>query len=124
MSWYTLLQPFEDVNKRVSRLATNIPLIRENLSPLSFVDMPERAYVDEILGVYELNRLERLRDVFIWVYEHLAAIKQYAGQNVKKDDQARFVEVVETELMSLHEGNIARYRLRPSEFDAWNKIWK
>jgi Fic family protein len=26
-------QPFEDVNKRVARLAANIPLIRHNLSP-------------------------------------------------------------------------------------------
>lgn len=30
------LQPFIDVNKRVSRLAANIPLIRRNLAPLSF----------------------------------------------------------------------------------------
>ena len=37
------LQPFDDVNKRVSRLAANIPLIRENLSPLSFVDVPDQA---------------------------------------------------------------------------------
>ena len=51
------LQPFEDVNKRVSRLAANIPLIRHNLCPLSFVDVPERAYIDGILGVYELNRI-------------------------------------------------------------------
>ena len=35
------LQPFEDVNKRVSRLGANIPLIKHNLSPLSFIDMPE-----------------------------------------------------------------------------------
>ena len=34
------LQPFDDVNKRVSRLAANIPLIKENLSPLSFEDVP------------------------------------------------------------------------------------
>src|SRR5205085_8482401 len=49
------LQPFEDVNKRVSRLAANIPFVRENLSPLSFMDVPERAYVEGLLGVYELN---------------------------------------------------------------------
>jgi len=54
------LQPFEDVNKRVSRLASNLPLIRENLSPLSFVDVPEQAYVDGMLGVYELNRVESI----------------------------------------------------------------
>jgi len=63
------LQPFEDVNKRVSRLAANIPLIKANLSPLSFIDVPERAYVDGLLGVYELNRVDLLRDVFVWAYE-------------------------------------------------------
>ena len=63
------LQPFEDVNKRVSRLAANIPLVRSNLCPLSFIDVPERAYVDAMLGVYELIRIELLRDVFVWAYE-------------------------------------------------------
>lgn len=59
------LQPFEDVNKRVSRLAANIPLIRGNLCPLSFVDVPDRAYIDGTVAVYELNRIELLRDVFV-----------------------------------------------------------
>lgn len=63
------LQPFEDINKRVSRLAANIPLIRNNLCPLSFIDVPERAYIDAMLGVYEQNRIELLRDVFAWAYE-------------------------------------------------------
>ncbi|NYT61921.1 hypothetical protein H0A66_06240 [Alcaligenaceae bacterium] len=40
------------------------------------------------------------------------------------EDKARFIEVTETQLMSLHEGNIAPYRLRPSEFQAWQAIWK
>ena len=63
------LQPFEDVNKRTSRVAANIPLIRHNLCPLSFIDVPVRAYTDAILGVYELRRIELLRDVFVWAYE-------------------------------------------------------
>lgn len=63
------LQPFEDVNKRVSRLAANIPFIRHNLCPLSFIDVPQQAYVDALIGVYELNRIELLRDVFVWAYE-------------------------------------------------------
>jgi Fic family protein len=63
------LQPFEDVNKRVSRLAANIPLIRRNLSPLSFIDVPDRVYIDALLGVYELNRIELLRDIFLSAYE-------------------------------------------------------
>jgi hypothetical protein len=63
------LQAFEDVNKRVSRLAANIPLIRQNLCPLSFVDVPIQAYVEGLIGIYELQRTELLRDVFIWAYE-------------------------------------------------------
>jgi Fic/DOC family len=66
------LQPFEDVNKRVSRLTANIPLIRANLSPLSFVDVPERAYVLGTLCVYEGPRMELLRDIFVWAYERSA----------------------------------------------------
>jgi Fic family protein len=75
------LQPFEDVNKRVSRLAANIPFIRHNLSPLSFIDVPEQAYVEGMLGVYELTRIELLRDVFVWAYERscqqYVAVKQH-----------------------------------------------
>lgn len=71
------LQPFEDVNKRVSRLAANIPLIQHNLCPLSFIDVPQQAYVDAVLGIYELNRIELLRDVYIWAYER--SCQQYVA---------------------------------------------
>lgn len=71
------LQPFEDVNKRVSRLAANIPLIRHNLCPLSFIDVPAQAYVDAMLGVYELNDVSLLRDVFVWAYER--SCQQYVA---------------------------------------------
>lgn len=160
------LQPFDDVNKRVSRLAANISLIRHNLSPLSFVDVPERAYLDATLAVYELNRVELLRDVFVWAYQRscarYAAIRQSLGdpdlfrmkyrekigayvakvvrdsmdkraatawiaahaQEIHAVDRARFIELVETELSCLHEGNIARYRLRPAEYQVWEQTWR
>jgi hypothetical protein len=67
------LQPFIDVNKRTSRLAANIPLIRANLCPLSFVDVPESAYTEGVLAVYELREISLLRDVFAWAYERSCA---------------------------------------------------
>ncbi len=70
------LQPFEDVNKRLSRLSANIPLIRHNLRPLSFIDVPQKDYTTGLLGVYELNRVELLCDVFVWAYERSA--EQYS----------------------------------------------
>ncbi len=45
------LQPFEDVNRRVSRLVANMPFIQHNLSPLSFVDVPRDLYIQATLAV-------------------------------------------------------------------------
>lgn len=161
------LQPFEDVNKRVSRLAANISLIKNNLCPLSFVDVPQQTYVNGLLGIYELNRVELLRDVFVWAYERsclrysitrkelgnpdpfrmryrkaiteivarivrdcmdktvaIATIREYARLFIPSENQAQFVEAVERDLMSLHEGNIARHRIRPAEYETWRKTWK
>jgi hypothetical protein len=160
------LQPFEDVNKRVSRLAANIPLIHHNLCPLSFVDVPEDLYVNGLLGVYELNRIELLRDVFVWTYERSCdryqvvrhtlgepdtfrlryrkalidcvgeAIRQVGRGNaidtgevlshlakvlVPENDLAHFLKIAKEEIAALHEGNFARYRLRPGEFKDWQK---
>jgi hypothetical protein len=161
------LQPFIDVNKRVSRLGLNIPLIRGNLAPLSFIAVPDQTYTRGLLGVYELNRIELIKDVFLWAYEksssRYVAVRQtlgepdpfrlryrnalrdvvagairlpmnqkdaaayisvYAQSEVPKADRQRFIEAAETELLSLHEGNFARYGVRPSEFHAWQEVWK
>lgn len=159
------LQPFEDVNKRVSRLSANIPLIQQNLSPLSFIDVPQDLYVNGLLAVYELNRIELLRDVFIWAYprscaiyskvrhvlgepdpfrtkyhssiyeavqavvvdrlDKLGAIRaiQKRSETIPEADQGRFIEMVEKELLALHKGNIARFRIRPSQFEEWHRTW-
>jgi len=154
------------VNKRVSRLAANIPLIKGNLSPLSFEAVPRDAYTDAVLGVYELNRTELLRDIFIWAYErsaaryaavrqslgepdpfrlrHRAALREVIGavirgrmdkkqaiahvgawtqEHIDAGERERFTETAESELLSLHEGNFARYQIRPSEFVAWREAW-
>ncbi len=160
------LQPFENVNKRVSRLAANIPLVLGNLVPLSFTDVPRRDYIDAMLGVYELNSISLLKDVFLWAYarsaDRHAAVRQTLGEpdpfrllyrepmrdlvadlvrtrvarrdvlariaagtlkTISPRDRDRFAQEVEAELTSLHEGNFARYRIRPSEFAAWRQVW-
>jgi len=160
------LQPFDDVNKRVSRLAANIPLIRLNLSPLSFIDVPRSLYTSGVLGVYELNKVDLLKDVFIWAYERSAQqyiavrqslgdpdpfrfqyssllrqvvyeavagrmnrpaatgyIKGFAERNLERDDREPFREMAESELLSLHDGNFARYQIRPSQFESWQQVW-
>jgi hypothetical protein len=83
------LQPFDDVNKRVSRLAANIPLIKGNLSPLSFADVPRQTYTEAVLGVYELTKIDLLKDVFIWAYERSAARYAAVRQSLGEPDPFR-----------------------------------
>lgn len=160
------LQPFIDGNKRVSRLAANIPLFRRNLAPLSFVDVPEADYTDGMLAIYELNDVSILREVFLQAYgrsaqrytvirgavgdpdpfrvqyrqaiaeqvaeiirarcdrrEAVSRLRRWAEDSVVEADRKRFVAVVEETLAGIHEGNFARYRVRPSEFEAWDQTW-
>ncbi|WP_298157723.1 Fic family protein [Ferrovum sp.] len=157
------LQPFVDVNKRVSRLGANIPLIQHNLCPLSFIDVPERAYVEGTLGIYELKRMDLLRDVFVWSYERSCqrymairetiaepdpvrqryreslvsvvseivralqvptpqTVRTVAGSLVPAEVLDRVVELALADLHDLHDGNITRYRLRLSEYRAWQPM--
>lgn len=62
------LQAFEDANKRTSRVVSNIPLLKADLLPMSFVFVDEGAYADGLIGVYELNNSELLRKVYIDAY--------------------------------------------------------
>ena len=83
------LQPFIDVNKRTSRLAANIPLIRKNLCPLSFVDVPHDTYVESLLAVYELKRLEPMRELFVWAYERSCTQYQVVRESLPAPDPTR-----------------------------------
>lgn len=85
------LQPFEDINKRVSRLSANIPLIHNNLCPLSFVDVAERDYIDGILGVYELNDTALLSEVFVWAYERSASVYSVIKNEIGEPDRVEFL---------------------------------
>jgi hypothetical protein len=83
------LQPFADVNKRTARLAANIPLVRENLCPLSFVDVTERDYVDAVLGVYERLDTRILRDLYEWAYERSSARYRAVRDSLGRPDPFR-----------------------------------
>lgn len=82
------LQPFADVNKRTSRLAANMPLIRAGLCPLTFLGVPRAVYVQAVLGVYELTRTELLRDLYVWAYER--STREYVAVRQGAPEPSRF----------------------------------
>jgi hypothetical protein len=83
------LQPFEDVNKRVSRLGANISLLKRNLCPLTFLGVPDKIYIDALLGIYEMNRVEPLVDVFAWAYERSTREYLAVQKNLSQPDPTR-----------------------------------
>ena len=50
-----------------------------------------------------------------------AALARLAKPLVPPEDLDRFTSTALAELTDLHEGNIARFRLRPSEFRQWKE---
>ncbi|WP_339057820.1 Fic family protein [Candidatus Regiella endosymbiont of Tuberolachnus salignus] len=85
------LQPFADVNKHTSRLLGNLPMIRANLCPLTFIDVPEQAYSRAVIGVYEMTRIELLRDLYIWVYERSTQEYLAIKQNLSEPEPLRLM---------------------------------
>ena len=77
------LQAFADVNKRTSRISSNIPLLRADLAPMSFVTMDDRAYIDGLIGIYELHNVSLLREVYIEAY--LASADDYKTLRAEVD---------------------------------------
>lgn len=69
------LQAFDDINKRTSRIASNIPLLKTDLAPMSFMTMSDSDYIDGLIGIYELNNIALLRDVYIGAY--IASAENY-----------------------------------------------
>jgi hypothetical protein len=128
--------------------------------PLTFLDVPEQAYSRAMLGVYEMTRVELLRDVYVWAYERstqeylavrqelvqpdplrlawrdlvkqtvqtivmqigkddLATIRQAVHKAVPAHERDAVQALIIDDLRRMHEGVLARYGLRPSDYAAW-----
>ena len=148
-----------DINKRTSRVASNIPLLKADLAPMSFLTMDDAAYIDGLIGIYELNNVALLREVFIKSY--LASAQNYrilraevdspakaaivyrdfvreavrysvlqvrafdgdkildlaVTHNIPEDERGAVVAYAHEQFKGLHEGNLIRYRLKPSDIE-------
>lgn len=106
--WINLayLQPFEDGNKRVSRVCCNIPLMLYNCAPLSFMDIDPLDYTQAMMSVYELNRVEMAAELFTWTYRR--SIKKYSviieAMGMPDPFRARYREVLGDAVRQVVEG--------------------
>lgn len=108
------------LTKAFSRCSTP-PLIQRNLCPLSFVDVPQPIYLSAMLGCFAPSTAcsspMTIADVVRQAMNKakaVAFIRHCANAKLPAHDRERFVEVVETQLLSP----------RPSEIDAWQTVWQ
>lgn len=66
------IQPFEDGNKRTSRLMANATLLAYDCAPLSYRSVDENEYREATLVFYELNSLVALKKIFVEQYDFAA----------------------------------------------------
>lgn len=70
------IQPFEDGNKRTSRIMANAILIAHDCAPLSYRSVDENAYREAMFIFYELNSLVPFKNIYMEQY--LFAAENYA----------------------------------------------
>jgi len=66
------VQPFEDGNKRTSRLMANALLLANGLAPLSYRSVDETDYRQAMIVFYELNSIVPFKEIFLGQYEFSA----------------------------------------------------
>lgn len=62
------IQPFEDGNKRTSRLSANSVLLAHGCAPLSYRSVDEISYKESMLVFYEKNSIVAIKEIFIDQY--------------------------------------------------------
>jgi Fic family protein len=66
------IQPFEDGNKRTSRLMANALLMAQARAPLSYRSVDENEYREAMLVFYELNSIIPMKNIFVAQYDFAA----------------------------------------------------
>ncbi len=66
------VQPFEDGNKRSSRLIANALLLAHKHAPLSYRSVEENDYREAILVFYEINSIMPFKKIFVEQYDFAA----------------------------------------------------
>ena len=70
------IQPFEDGNKRTSRILGNAILLADDYCPLSYRSVDEIEYKKGIILFYEQNNISYFKQLFLEQFRH-AVIKYF-----------------------------------------------
>jgi Fic/DOC family len=86
--------------------------IQQTMGESSLLKLKYRATIHDIIRTVILERVAGPQVV--------GRVRNLIGaQNLPDADANELFRIIETEFLNLHDGNIARFRVRPSEFQVW-----
>jgi hypothetical protein len=98
------------------RSAARYAAVRQSLGEPDPFRFKHKAALRQIVAEVVRGRMDRKAAA--------AHISNWVGKNgIPEVEREKFRDMAESELVSLHEGNFARYQIRPSEFEAWRQVW-
>lgn len=82
------LQAFDDINKRTSRVASNIPLLKADLAPMSILTMDDGDFIDGLIGICEPNNDSLLQNTYMDAYTASAENYRVLRAGLEMPDRA------------------------------------
>ena len=89
-------------------------MIRQSLGEPDLFKLKYRSQIRELISAIIIGTLNS---------KEAGKLIRSKAEQIPNTDQGQFIAAVETELLALHEGNFARYRVSPKEFERWNAGW-
>lgn len=98
-----------------TRSAQRYSAIQQSMGEPNLLKMKYRAEIHEIIHTMILEKTPGPQ--MVYRIRNLLEAK-----HLPEADSAELFNLIETEIVSLHDGNIARFKIRPSEFEAWKQL--
>lgn len=98
-----------------NRSAQRYTAVQQSMGEPNLFKLRYRAVIQEIV-----------RSILLEKVPGKEVVKKIRGEieahEIPENDRDHLFGVMETEIISLHDGNVARYKVRPSEFAAWKEL--
>ena len=95
-----------------SRSSQQYSAVQQSMGEPNLLKLKYRSVIQDIVKVLILERVVGSK----LMYRLQNLIEE---RNLPEVDGAELLKIIETEIANLHDGNIARFKVRPSEFEAW-----
>lgn len=98
-----------------TRSSQKYTAVQQSMGEPNLLKLKYRAWIHKIVRSIILDQISG-EAIVQWIQNMIDT------SDIPIDDRTALLNLIETEIISLHEGNAARFKVRPSEFQAWKEM--